>query len=122
MIERFDNPDYTPPLPRAAALGVQHVLAMFASNVTPAIIIAGAAGLAGADKIYMVQMAILFAGLATLMQTVGFGNIGARLPIMQGTSFVFVPLMIPLAASSGVAVVFGGVIAGGIFHFLVGSD
>ena len=120
MIERFDNPDYTPPLPRAAALGVQHVLAMFASNVTPAIIIAGAAGLAGADKIYMVQMAILFAGLATLMQTVGFGNIGARLPIMQGTSFVFVPLMIPLAASSGVAVVFGGVIAGGIFHFLVG--
>ena len=120
MTGRFDDPDFTPPLGRAAALGVQHVLAMFASNVTPAIIVAGAAGLAGADKTFMVQMAILFAGLATLMQTIGFGPVGARLPIMQGTSFAFVPIMIPIAANGGIAAIFGGVVIGGIFHFLVG--
>ncbi|MGI9338457.1 MAG: uracil-xanthine permease family protein [Gammaproteobacteria bacterium] len=120
MTERLTDADYTPPLPRAAALGVQHVLAMFASNVTPAIIVAGAAGLAGAEKVFMVQMAVLFAGLATLMQTIGIGKIGARLPIMQGTSFAFVPIMIPIAQNAGMAAIFGGVVIGGIFHFLVG--
>ena len=39
------DPNYTPPLAQAVPLGIQHILAMFVSNVTPAIIIAGAAGL-----------------------------------------------------------------------------
>jgi hypothetical protein len=53
----------------------------------------GAAGFAfgGEDMVYLVQMAMLFAGVATLFQTIGFGPIGARLPVMQGTSFAFVP-------------------------------
>jgi len=38
------DPDDTPALHRVIPLGIQHVLAMFVSNVTPAIIIAGAAG------------------------------------------------------------------------------
>ena len=84
----YSNPDATPPMGQAIPLGVQHVLAMFASNVTPAVIVAGAAGLAfgGAEQVYLIQMAMLFAGIATLFQTVGLGPIGARLPIMQGTS------------------------------------
>ena len=43
--EQLANPDYTPPLAQFVPLGLQHILAMFVSNVTPAIIIAGAAGL-----------------------------------------------------------------------------
>ncbi len=115
------NPDYTPPLVQAVPLGIQHVLAMFASNVTPPLIIAGVAGLAGADKVYMIQMAMVFAGIATLIQTVGIGPVGARLPVVQGTSFAFVPIMIPVAASSGVAAVLGAVVIGGVFHFLLGT-
>ena len=42
--EELRDPDYTPPLAKAVPLGIQHVLAMFVSNVTPAIIVAGAAG------------------------------------------------------------------------------
>lgn len=42
----FADPDATPPLREAVPLGLQHVLAMFASNVTPSIIMGGAAGLA----------------------------------------------------------------------------
>ena len=118
---RITNPDQTPPLPQAIPLGIQHVLAMFASNVTPSIIIAGAAGLAGGDKVYLIQMAILFSGIATLMQTIGFSKVGARLPVMQGTSFAFIPIMIPIAKSAGVAAVLGGAIIGGIFHFFLGS-
>jgi len=38
------DPNYTPPMHLAIPLGIQHVLAMFIANVTPAIIVAGAAG------------------------------------------------------------------------------
>ena len=124
--EQLRDPDYTPPLAAAVPLGIQHVLAMFVSNVTPAIIIAGAAGFGfGSNSpdfpelIYMIQMAILFAGIATLFQTIGAGPVGARLPIVQGTSFAFLPVMIPLVAGKGVdamAVLMGGVIVGGLFH------
>jgi len=110
----------------AVPLGIQHVLAMFVSNVTPAIIIAGAAGFGfGSNSadfpnlIYMIQMSMLFAGVATLFQTIGFGPVGARLPIVQGTSFAFIPIMIPLVAGKGVdamAILMGGIIVGGIFH------
>ncbi|WP_333834408.1 uracil-xanthine permease family protein [Rubrimonas sp.] len=122
------DPNYTPPIAKAIPLGVQHVLAMFVSNVTPAIIIAGAAGFGFGtpgviDLIYMIQMSMLFAGLATLIQTVGMGPVGARLPIVQGTSFAFLPIMIPLAAGKGVeamAALMGGVIVGGLFHASLG--
>ena len=43
---QYADPNMTPPLGEASALGLQHVLAMFASNVTPSVIVAGAAGLA----------------------------------------------------------------------------
>ncbi len=124
--EQLKDPNYTPPLASAIPLGIQHVLAMFISNVTPAIIIAGAAGFGfGSNSpdfpnlIYMIQMAMLFAGVATLFQTIGFGPVGAQLPVVQGTSFAFIPIMIPLVAGKGVdamAVLMGGVMIGGLFH------
>ena len=128
--EQLRDPNYTPPLHKAIPLGIQHVLAMFVSNVTPAIIIAGAAGFGfGSNSpdfpelIYLIQMSMFFAGIATLLQTIGLGPIGAKLPIVQGTSFAFVPIMIPLVAGKGVEalpVLFGGVIVGGVFHALIG--
>lgn len=117
------NPNYTPPLTQAVPLGLQHVLAMFASNVTPSIIVAGAAGLAfgGAEQVYLIQMAMLFAGVATLFQTVGIGPIGARLPIMQGTSFAFVGVLAGVAATQGLGVALTACIIGGAIHFALGS-
>lgn len=131
--EQLRDPNYTPALHRAIPLGIQHVLAMFVSNVTPAIIIAGAAGFgfgsdAGAqgfpDMTYLIQMSMLFAGIATLFQTIGMGPVGARLPIVQGTSFAFIPIMIPLVAGKGVEALpalFGGVVIGGLFHTIIAT-
>ncbi|NNE50794.1 MAG: purine permease [Sulfitobacter sp.] len=119
----YADPDETPPIGRAIPLGLQHVLAMFASNVTPSIIVAGAAGLAfgGPEQVYLIQMAMLFAGIATLFQTVGFGPVGARLPIMQGTSFAFVGVLAGVAATQGLSVALSACIIGGSIHFLLGS-
>ncbi len=129
MSANLKDPNYMPPLGQAIPLGIQHVLAMFVSNVTPAIIVAGAAGFGfgSADMgqmIYMIQMSMFFAGIATLIQTIGIGPIGARLPIVQGTSFAFLPVMIPLVAGQGLAampILMGGVVAGGIFHLVLGG-
>ena len=117
------DPNVTPPLGTAIPLGVQHVLAMFASNVTPSIIVAGAAGLAfgSTEQIYLIQMAMLFSGLATLFQTVGMGPVGARLPIMQGTSFAFVSVLTAVAATQGLGVVLTSCLIGGVIHFCLGS-
>lgn len=119
----YADPDATPPLAQAIPLGLQHVLAMFASNVTPSIIVAGAAGLAfgGAEQVYLIQMAMLFAGIATLFQTVGIGPIGARLPIMQGTSFAFVGVLAGVAATQGLSVALTACIIGGAIHFALGT-
>jgi NCS2 family nucleobase:cation symporter-2 len=129
--DQLRDPNYTPPLSMAVPLGIQHVLAMFVSNVTPAIIVAGAAGFGfGSNSpdfpqmIYMIQMAMLFAGVATLFQTIGFGPVGARLPIVQGTSFAFLPIMIPLVAGRGIdamPALFTGVFVGGLFHAFLGT-
>lgn len=128
--EQLRDPNYTPALHKAIPLGIQHVLAMFVSNVTPAIIVAGAAGFGfgsgSADfpeLLYLIQMAMLFAGVATLLQTITIGPIGAALPIVQGTSFAFLPVMIPLVAGKGVdalAALFCGVIIGGLFQASIG--
>lgn len=118
------DPDWFPGLAVAVPLGIQHVLAMFVSNMTPAIIVAGAGGFGfgSADPsqmIYMIQMAMLFAGLATLMQTIGFGPVGARLPLVQGTSFAYIPIMIPIVAGKGVeamAALTTAALFGGLLH------
>jgi len=129
--EQLRDPNFTPPMYKAIPLGIQHVLAMFVSNVTPAIIVAGAAGFgfgSGSpdfpELLYLIQMSMLFAGLATLLQTITVGPVGAALPIVQGTSFAFLPIMIPLVAGKGVdalAALFTGVILGGLFHAIIGT-
>ena len=64
---------------------------------------------------------MLFAGIATLFQTVGFGPVGARLPIMQGTSFAFVGVLAGIAATQGLGVALTSCIIGGLIHFALGS-
>ena len=119
----YSDPNSMPPMGQAVPLGLQHVLAMFASNVTPSIIVAGAAGLAfgSAEQIYLIQMAMLFAGVATIFQTMGIGPIGARMPIMQGTSFAFVGVLAGISATQGLGVALTSCIIGGLIHFALGS-
>lgn len=122
--EQARDPDFFPGFGLAVPLGVQHVLAMFVSNLTPPIIIAGAAGFGFGSPdpsalIYMIQMSMLFAGCATLLQTVGIGPVGARLPLVQGTSFAYIPVMIPIVAGQGIAAMAAlttAALIGGLVH------
>ena len=108
------------PLNQSIPLGIQHVLAMFAGNITVPIIIAGIFGQTPEEKIFLIQMALFVAGVATIIQTVGYKDIGSRLPIIQGTSFAFIPIMIPFKAA-GLGAVFTAAFIGGIFQVFIGK-
>src|SRR3712207_7977935 len=66
---------------------------------------------------------LFISGLATLLQTLGVWRIGARLPIVQGTSFAAVSTMIaigaPLGGEAGLRAIFGALIVAGAIAFLI---
>ena len=58
-----NSPDKKLPLNKSIPLGIQHVLAMFAGNITVPIIVAGVFGQTPEQKIFLIQMALFVAGL-----------------------------------------------------------
>lgn len=115
--------DEKPPLPKSILLAIQHVSVMIVPTTAVAFIVAGAVGLNTADTTYLVQMAILFAGVATIVQTYTVGPVGARLPIVMGTSFAFVGAMSTIGANAGLDAVFGSIVVAAIVvPFLLGSQ
>jgi len=108
------------PLNQSIPLGIQHVFAMFAGNITVPLIVAGVFGVTTEEKIFLIQMALFAAGVATIIQTVGYKDIGARLPIIQGTSFAFIPIMLPFKAF-GLGAIFTAAFIGGIFQIWIGK-
>ncbi|MBD2757983.1 purine permease [Yimella sp. cx-573] len=102
---------------------LQHVLSMYAGVVAVPLIIGGALKLEAGDKFYLVSAALFMAGVATLLQTVGVWKIGARQPIVQGTSFVAVSSMLAIAAKDqgheGLQKIYGALIVAGLIGFLI---
>jgi NCS2 family nucleobase:cation symporter-2 len=112
--------DGTPPLGTAIPLGLQHVLAMFVGNVTPIIIISNTLKLPVEQKAFLIQCAMFVAGIVSLIQCYPIGPVGARLPIIMGTSFGFLPVCLAIAAKYGLPGVLGATIVGGIFQVILG--
>lgn len=117
-----------PPFWEAFPLGLQHVLAMFTSNLAPCFILAGVVGLGSEDRIIMVQCAMLVSGLTTFFQIYPlsiFGRkselprLGAELPIVMGTSFAFVPTAITVGKAYGIPGVLGGALIGSLVEFVM---
>src|ERR1700750_750366 len=109
------------PLPKLFALGLQHVLVMYANAVAVPLIIGGALHLPK-DQMAMLINADLFAGgIATLIQTVGFGPFGIRLPIIMGVTAVSISPMLAMAAMPGVGLtgIYGAVLVGGVFGLCI---
>nr|WP_308469923.1 nucleobase:cation symporter-2 family protein [Kineococcus rubinsiae] len=115
--------DQVPPLARLAPLGLQHVLAMYAGAVAVPLIVGGAmisAGQMAPDDLAHLVVADLFvAGIATILQSVGFWRFGVRLPLMQGCTFAAVGPMITIGTNHGITAIYGSVIACGLFMMLL---
>lgn len=115
--------DQRPPLARTVVLGLQHVLAMYAGAIAVPLIVGGALVAAGqfdAGHMHHLIVADLFvAGVASVVQSLGFWRFGARLPLIQGVSFVSVAPMIAIGSEHGITAIYGSVIVTGVVMILV---
>ena len=117
------------PLQKAIPFGLQHVLAMFVSNLAPVLIVCSAAivrstgeHLTSAEITQLLQCAMFAAGIGTCMQLYPIWKIGSRLPIVMGVSFTFLGSLLVICTNPdlGYEGMVGAVILGGIFEGLVG--
>lgn len=118
--------DGIPKFSQALPLALQHVVAMIVGCVTPAIIVANVAGLENADRVILIQAALVVSALSTLLQLFPIGKkdgfrLGSALPVIMGISFAYVPSMQSIAADFGLPAIFGAQIVGGVVAFLVGT-
>lgn len=109
-----------PSLGKSLPISIQHVLAMIIGNIAPAIIIAQSIGLKPEQITEMVQYSMICAGIATILQIYGIWKFGARLPIVMGTNFAFVPVIITINSNYGFSSVFGACLIGSIFLIFFG--
>lgn len=113
------------PLGQAILYGLQHVMAMFVGNLTPVLLITGACALDGGLQLQIIQNAMLMAGLITLLQIFTIGPVGAKLPIVMGTSSGFIGVCSGVASTMGQGIVTYGAIIfasfiGGLFETVLG--
>lgn len=115
--------DDVPPLKRLLPLAIQHVLAMYAGAVAVPLIVGGAMVSAGqleqSDIVHLIMADLFVAGIATIIQAVGFWRFGVRLPLMQGVTFAAVGPMITIGSNHGITAIYGSVIACGLFMIVL---
>ena len=108
------------PLAQAVPFGLQHVLAMFVSNITPIIILANVVGIDATLSGVLIQNCMVIAGIGTLIQLYPIWRIGSRLPIVMGISFTFLSLSIFIGTTYGMGTLMGAVIVGGVVEGVMG--
>jgi uric acid transporter len=113
--------DQVLPIPRLLALGLQHVLVMYAGAVAVPLIVGRALKLPPEDVAFLISADLFACGLATLVQCLGFPGVGIRLPVMMGVTFASVGPMLSMATAPDIGLlgIYGSVITAGIFGILV---
>lgn len=110
-----------PPMKQIVPLGLQHVVAAIVGIITPAILVSNAVGLEVADKTLLIQVSLLIAAISTLVQVFGLWRVGAKLPVVMGVSFAYVPTLLALANGyHDLSVILGAQIVGGCVAILFG--
>ncbi|MEV5599648.1 nucleobase:cation symporter-2 family protein [Streptomyces sp. NPDC052496] len=115
--------DATLPPVKMFTSGLQHVAAMYAGVVAPPMIVGPACGLGPTETAFLMGASLFTAGIATLLQTLGFWKIGAKLPFVNGVSFAGVTPMVAIGKAQdpgdALPVIFGAVIVAGVLGFLL---
>ena len=101
------------------ALGIQHVLAMYAGAVIVPLIVGGAIGLTTEQLTYLVAIDILMCGVATILQVMSNRFFGIGLPVVLGCTFTAVGPMIAIGGDYGVSAIYGAIIVSGVVVILI---
>jgi uric acid transporter len=111
------------PTPRLAALGLQHVLVMYAGAVAVPLIIGRALKLDPQQVALLISADLFCCGLVTLIQSLGFGrHFGIKLPVMMGVTFAAVGPLVAMAGQGGpdgARAIFGAIIGAGLLSIFI---
>lgn len=109
------------PIGRLAALGMQHVMVMYAGAVAVPLIISMALNLPKEQTAFLISLGLFVSGMITLVQAVGIRWFGIKMPIMMGISFTGVGPMIAIGTNPdlGLAGIYGSMIVAGILGILL---
>jgi len=112
------------PAGKLAALGLQHVLVMYAGAVAVPLIVGRALKLSPEEVALLISADLFCCGIATLIQSLGATQwFGVKLPVMMGVTFASVAPMVAIASAnpgqSGAQLLFGSIIGAGIISILI---
>lgn len=115
--ERTHPIEEIPPPLHLFALGLQHVLVMYAGAIAVPLIIGGALNLPKDQIAFLISADLFASGIVSIIQSLGIWRFGARLPVMMGVTFASVPPMLALANNPdlGITAIYGAVIGAGFF-------
>ncbi|WP_225785083.1 nucleobase:cation symporter-2 family protein [Xenophilus sp. Marseille-Q4582] len=112
------------PLGKLSALGLQHVLVMYAGAVAVPLIVGRALKLSPDEVALLISADLFCCGIVTLIQALGATQwFGIRLPVMMGVTFASVAPMVAIAnanpGQAGAQLLFGSIIGAGIISILI---
>ncbi|MGA8010364.1 MAG: solute carrier family 23 protein, partial [Thiomonas sp.] len=110
------------PAGKLVALGIQHVLVMYAGAVAVPLIIGTALKLPVEQVALLITADLFICGVTSIIQSLGLTPwFGIRMPVMMGMTFASVTPMIAIAATPGMGLqdIFGAIIAAGVFGLLI---
>ncbi len=112
------------PAGRLAALGLQHVLVMYAGAIAVPLIVGRALKLSPEQVALLISADLFCCGLVTLVQSLGVTRwFGIRLPVMMGVTFAAVGPMVAFANQmpgvDGARAIFGAIIGAGVISMLI---
>ena len=109
---------------KLAALGLQHVLVMYAGAVAVPLIVGRALKLSPEQVAMLISADLFCCGLVTLIQSLGATQLfGIKLPVMMGVTFASVAPMVAMANANpgemGAQLIFGAIIGAGLISILI---
>ncbi|MDR5739918.1 nucleobase:cation symporter-2 family protein [Caballeronia sp. LZ016] len=108
------------PFGQMLAVGIQHVLVMYAGAIAVPLIIGAALRLPKDQVAFLISSDLFACGVVTLVQCIGIWKFGIRLPVIMGVSFAPVGPMVAMASSgAGLPAIFGATIAAGVFAIVI---
>ncbi|AWX14914.1 purine permease [Mergibacter septicus] len=121
MLKLLYTVEDKPPFGLMLLLAFQHLLAALGGIIAVPLVIGNVLHLPVPDTITLVNAALLISGVVTLVQCLGIGGVGIRLPSVMGTSFTFVAAALAIGFSQdGVAGILGASLVGSLV-MIIGS-
>lgn len=119
--------DSKPGFKKSLPIALQHLLAMIVGNTLPVIVLTGQLAntphvLAPEESLYLIQAGMFIAAIATFLQIYPVMKVGAKLPVIMGVSFAYIPVLTSIGVKYGIGAVYGAQLVGGVVAFIVGMN